>query len=284
LTRTGDTIDGYTRAVFDRYLDLLGVRRTEPDPEALAELTAHHLRRVPFENVSKIYRVKNLGIRAIPPPEEYLDGIERYNFGGTCYTNNYYMHLLLAHLGYSVRLCGADVGFSGAPLDNHMVNVVAIGGHEFVVDVGYGAPFLRPLPRDKTTDVVLDYGPNKYILKPVDPEGRSRLEVYQDGQVVHGYLLKPAARRVDYFSEVVARSYTDTASFLNRLMVAHFVDDSHYVMRNDTLTISTPDSSQKRQFESRQDITEAVVRHYGMPPDIVREVINQISESNLFGR
>lgn len=273
-----------SRATFDRYLDLLGIARKKPGLDALSELTRHYLMRVPFENVSKIYRMRIQGIRGVPALDEYLDDIERYNFGGTCYANNHYMHLLLIHLGYSVRLCGADVDFTGAPLDNHMVNVVTIDGREFVVDVGFGTPFLEPLPRDKKTDVVLDYGADKYILKPADSEGRSRLEVIHGGRAVHGYLLKPAARQAGYFGEVVARSYADTATFLNRLMIARFIDDEHYVLRNNTLTVSRPDSFQKRQFESRQDIVAAVVEHYGMPSDIVTEVVNHISESDLFGR
>lgn len=284
MTDKDGTPENISRAAFDRYLDILGITRTGPDLDALSELTSHHLRRVPFENVSKIYRVRIQGIRAIPSLEEYLDGVERYNFGGTCYTNNYYLHLLLVHLGFTARLCGADIRFNAASPNDHMVNVVTVDGHEFIADVGYGAPFLRPLPRDKSIDVVFDFGSERYFLRPADRLGRNRLEVYQNGQMVHGYLLKPEKRQVGDFAGVIARSYTDTASFLNRLMVARFIDHRHCVMRNSVLTISTPDSSQKRQFYSRQDIADAVVQNYGMPPDIVGEIINSISERDLFGQ
>jgi len=283
LIQSTETAEDYSRAAFDRYLELLGINRSGPGLDALVELTSQHLRRIPFENVSKIHRVKVLGIRGIPGLDEYLDGIEQYNFGGTCYTNNYYMHLLLAHLGYAVRLCGADVDFTGAPLDNHMVNVVTIDGHEFVVDVGFGTPFLKPFPRNESTDVVLEYGPDKYVLKPVDSEGRSRLEVIHDGRPVHGYLLKPAARQVGYFRDVVTRSYTDMASFLHRLMIARFIDDEHYVLRNNSLTISTPDSFRKLKYETRRDIADAAARYYRMPLSIVTEVIDFLSDEDLFG-
>ena len=66
----------------------LGVPRREPGPAALDELVAAHVTRVPFENVSKLYRLRRLGLAGLPPLDVFLDGIERYRLGGTCYSNN----------------------------------------------------------------------------------------------------------------------------------------------------------------------------------------------------
>jgi len=41
--------------VVDHYLTILGVVRREPSLEALRELLAAHLTRIPFENISKLY-------------------------------------------------------------------------------------------------------------------------------------------------------------------------------------------------------------------------------------
>jgi arylamine N-acetyltransferase len=74
---------------FDRYLGLLGVRRTEPGIQALEEIVRAHMVRVPFENISKLYHARTSGVRGIPDLAQYLDGIERFHFGGTCYANNF---------------------------------------------------------------------------------------------------------------------------------------------------------------------------------------------------
>src|SRR5512146_169462 len=132
------------RELVSRYLDVLGVTATDPSYDGLAELVAAHVTRIPFENVSKLYYKKNLGLTSPPPIELYLDGIEQYHFGGTCYSNNLYLNALLASLGYNVKLCGADMS---AP-DVHIVSMVRVDGREYIVDAGYGAPFLAPLPRD----------------------------------------------------------------------------------------------------------------------------------------
>jgi hypothetical protein len=69
---------------------ILGFPQKEPDLASLTELVKAHMFRVPYENVSKFYYKKYLGLHGIPDLELYLESIERYNFSATCYSNNYY--------------------------------------------------------------------------------------------------------------------------------------------------------------------------------------------------
>jgi arylamine N-acetyltransferase len=145
----------------------LGVAKREPCVPALAELVSAHVMRVPFENVSKLYRRKHLGLAGLPGIELFLEGIERYHFGGTCYSNNFHLYTLLASLGYRARLCGADMSNP----DVHMVIMVNVDGREYLVDGGYAAPFLSPLPRDLKEDYVVALGRDRYVLRPQDTTG-----------------------------------------------------------------------------------------------------------------
>ena len=131
---------------------MLGVSRRGPTPEALRELVAAHLTRVPFENISKLYNRKHHDLADLPPLQLYLDGIERYHFGGTCYSNNFHFYSLLASLRYDVKLCAADMRTP----DVHAVIMVNVDGREYLVDAGYGAPFLSPLPRDLATEYIVE--------------------------------------------------------------------------------------------------------------------------------
>jgi N-acetyltransferase len=148
--------------LLDRYLQLLGVPRKEPGLEALSELVFAHLTRVPFENISKLYRWKRQGQTTLPVLPQFLEGIEQCHFGGTCYSNNFHFYTLLAELEYDVKLCAADMSTP----DVHMVSVVRIDGHEYLVDAGYAAPFLSPMPLDLSEDYVLHLGRDQYLLKP----------------------------------------------------------------------------------------------------------------------
>ena len=55
-----------------RYLAVLGVTARRPGYDALAELTAAHLARIPFENVSKLLYRHEPRARKVPALSQYL--------------------------------------------------------------------------------------------------------------------------------------------------------------------------------------------------------------------
>jgi arylamine N-acetyltransferase len=257
-----------------RYLSALGVVRQEPALGALRALVAAHLTHVPFENISKLYNWKRHELNGPPSLPLYLEGIERHHFGGTCYANNFHFYSLLATLGYDVKLCAADM----TAADVHAVILVTVGGREYLVDAGYGAPFLSPMPRDLATDYVVELGRDRYILKPQDAEGRSRLEMYRDGQRKHGYLAKPAARGVEDFRQVIAESFRPDATFLNSLLLARFYSDRAVMIHNWMLVESQGSESIVRALASRGELVAAVEEHFDMPGAIVAEVVNELGD------
>lgn len=260
--------------LFGRYLRILGVERKAPTLMALAELVEAQLTRVPFENISKLYYRKRDNLRTLPGLERYLDGIERYHFGGTCYANNYYLHLLLAHLGYEVKLCGADM----SDPDVHLVNLVAIDGRECIVDGGYAAPFLKPLPRDLSEDHEIALGRDRYVLKPQDADGRSILQLIRDGQSKHGYTIKPQARSIDYFAGVIADSYSEQATFMNAVLLVRFFPNRSLAIHNFTVLESEGTRWHFRQLHSRDELAASVEEHFGIPGTITAEAIADLAD------
>jgi len=158
----------------------LEVDASSPSLELLKKIVKAHLIKIPFENISKLY-YKQQGSNYIPNFSQYLDDIEKYNFGGTCYANNYYLYLLLEHLGYDIKLYRADMRNP----DVHLISIVKINGSEFIVDEGYAAPFLEPLPRDLLENYAITSGKEKYILKPKNDDSTSHLEQYYMGELKH---------------------------------------------------------------------------------------------------
>ena len=256
--------------LLERYLGLLGVRRRKPSMDALCELVQAHLLRVSFENVSKLYYKKHQGLRGIPSLELFLDGIERFHFGGTCYTNNYYLYQLLANLEYQNRLCGADMSNP----DVHLVSMVKIEKQEYLVDVGYAAPFLTPMPRDLTTDYTIVLGRERYVLKPQDARGCSHMELYRDGNLNHGYVAKPAPRQIYEFEQVIADSYREDATFMNALLLARFFPNRSLVIHNLTVIESQGTTSSIRSLASKEELGHVVSESFGIPEEFTREVVN----------
>ncbi len=257
-----------------RYISLLGVQRRKPSMDALCELVQAHLLRVPFENVSKLYYKKHQGLRGIPNLETFLDGIERFHFGGTCYSNNYYLYLLLANLGYQNRLCGADMSNP----DVHLVSIVNLEKREYLIDVGYAAPFLTPMPRDLTTDYTIVLGRERYVLKPQDESGCSRMELYRDGNLNHGYLAKPASRQIYEFERVIAASYRKDATFMNALLLARFFPNRSLVIHNLTVIESLGTASSIRTLANPGELGQAVFELFGIPKEFTLEAVNGLGQ------
>ena len=258
---------------FTRYMRLLGIRAEPPSLDALTRITRAQMLAVPFENVSKLYRMRAEGLKGIPPLESFLDGIERRHFGGTCYANASHLHGLLRFLGYDADLCGADM----REPDVHLVNLVRVEGREYLVDVGYGAPFLEPLPRDAAVEQRVSSGEGVYVLSPADVSGRSRLSYFQDGIQRHGYSVNPAPRTIGDFSPAVAASFLPSATFMNALLIVQFIDEGSRVLRNKTLTVTTGAAVQKRTLAATDDVIEAIETEFSIPSSIARVALEGIS-------
>ncbi len=263
----------------ERYLSILGIETAPPGLDHLTRLVRAQLTRVPFENISKLYLKKTQGASYIPSLEEHLDGIERFSFGGTCYANNPYFSQLLRHLGYDVDMCGADM----SKPDVHVVSIVRLEGREYLVDVGYGAPFYEPMARDLDSEHEIVFGRNRYALRPQDGQGRSRMDHFHDGRLIHGYVVRPVPRQIQHFNDVIRDSYSDAATFMNVVVIERFFSDRSVRFHNFTLTDSTPDDATTTRLADREELVVAVEHRVGIPADIVREAVEGIAlEADIY--
>ena len=258
--------------LIESYLNLLGLQREEPSIDALSELVRAHLFRVPFENISKLYYKKHHNMRHLPSLEFFLKGIDKYHFGGTCYSNNYYFYQLLAHLGYQVKLCGADM----TNPDVHLVSIVTLDQREYLVDVGYAAPFWNPLPRDLTTEYEIELGRDSYVLKPQDAHGCSSLEMHRDGIHKHGYTVKPIPKQIGDFEQVISDSYRDTATFMNALLLVRFFPNRSIAIHNMTLIESQGTESKIRTLSNCDELIEAIVEYFEIPEKITLKGVKDL--------
>jgi len=255
--------------LLNRFSQILGIVRRPPSVDALSELVGAFMYRVPFENISKLLYKKRLSMTWLPDLGQYLDGIERYNFGGTCYANNSALNCLLTHLGYDVRMCGADM----SDQDVHLVNLVRVDGREFLVDAGYAAPFVRPIPRDKAVDQVIALGRERYVLRPAGMNGCSRMDLYRDGDLVHGYTIKPTPRTIDHFAPIVAGSFVPESEFMKSVLVVRWYPNRSVAVRNLSVIVSEGAEYRIERLSGRDQLPEAIEKHFAIPREIVAEAV-----------
>jgi len=259
--------------LFDKYLDKLGIQRRKPSLPALKEIIKAHLIKIPFENISKLFYYKNYNMRTIPDFKLYIDGIVKNNFGGTCYSSNFYLNKLLDHLGYNVRLCGADM----MNPDVHIANVITINNKEYLVDVGYAAPFLTPLPLYLSRNYEITLGNNRYILLPKYKKGRSEIQLYRDDKLSHSYTLKPQVRSISEFEKVIEDSFRASATFMNAILLVRFGVNSSVVIHNFSILKTNKTVIKKTDLKNKSELAAQITANFKIPVDIVEEALETIT-------
>ena len=260
----------YEEKLFIKYLNLLGISRQKPGIEALKEIIRAQVSKIPFENISKLLYKKRLNLTHLIDFELYLDGIEKYRFGGTCYSNNFFLNRLLSWLGYDIKLCGADMKNP----DVHIVNIVNIENREYLVDTGYAAPFSEPLPLDLSNDYIITMGNDRYVLKPQINNNRPQIKLYRNGELIHGYKVNPLARNIGEFRQVIADSFNEDATFMNSLLLTRFDSDHFIIIHNMTITESHGVVSEKISIDSINQLASVIENRFGMPKANVLESLS----------
>jgi len=259
---------------YDSYIKKLGLSKRNPSLPALTEIVSTHLTKIPFENLSKIYYHSKYDMLTIPDLEMYLEGMIKYNFGGTCYTCNYYLNQLLKYLGYRVRLCGCNMNNP----DVHIVNVVEIENQEYLVDAGYAAPFLEPIPLHRPDKYSIFLGADEYVIYPKDTTGRTEISMYRKGTLRHGYILKPQSRELSDFEDVIKNSFRDSAAFLNSLLLVKFGKNSGTTVHNYAVIESSGRKFIKTVLKNDDELIDAVFKYFQIPKDIAAESLKAIPE------
>ncbi|MEE8479184.1 MAG: arylamine N-acetyltransferase [Candidatus Neomarinimicrobiota bacterium] len=259
----------YTNSSYEKYLKILKISRRDPSIGALTQLVTAHLTTIPFENISKLYYKKKYSLKTIPDFDLYLEGISKNNFGGTCYSNNYYLNKLLNYLGYDVRLCGADM----ANPDVHIVNIVSIENRDYLVDVGYAAPFLNPIPLDLIEDYKITLGADEYVISPRSENGYSKLKMIRSGQTKHGYTVKPYSRSISEFETIIKNSFKESSTFLNAILLVMFKSKSSIVIHNFSLIENYGVNFKSIKLESKLELIDNIVRHFKIPKEIVEDAL-----------
>lgn len=258
------------RRLFDSYLELLGLAPQPPTFDFLCRLVRAHLDRIPFENLSKLLYLRRDGRRSVPDLDVYLSGARDFHFGGTCYSNNPYLCRLLKHLGFQAELNGCDMQNP----DVHIVIRVKLDGHEYLVDVGYAAPFLDPMPADAVSEYEIEFGISRYVLRPRDAEGCSRLDLYRNGELSHGYTVNPIYREHRFFAPAISDSYRQSATFMNALLLTRYSPDHSVVIHNYTLTEFNRKKSTLARLKNNSEVGAAIERHFGIPLGLVEEALH----------
>ncbi|NWS95876.1 ARY2 protein, partial [Mionectes macconnelli] len=113
---------------------------SKPDLDTMTDIFQHHIRAVPFENLSI-----HCGERIELDLEAAYNKIVRKKRGGWCMENNYLLSWVLKTLGYDITLLGGKVYVperNDYPKEmNHLLLKVVLDGKSYILDGGFGMAY-----------------------------------------------------------------------------------------------------------------------------------------------
>ncbi|HEY9580627.1 MAG TPA: arylamine N-acetyltransferase [Rhizorhapis sp.] len=128
----------------EAYLRRIGLEQApRPDQEGLMSVQRAHRWAIPFENFDI-----PLGRGISLDPAAVFDKLVVRRRGGYCFEQNQLFLRALLQLGFDARPLLARVWLmaEGVPPLTHTLNLVTLGGRQWIADAGFGGDFTPPLP------------------------------------------------------------------------------------------------------------------------------------------
>lgn len=177
----------------DIYLDRIGLEGPiKPDLANLERLQRAHLTAVPFENLH-VFAGRPTGTT----DERTVPKVVDQRRGGWCFELNGAFAWLLSELGYQVTRHAANVVKPNpSPMPSHLTLQVTLD-RPYLVDVGFGDSFIRPLPLDSEGPHDGGVGPYRFMFDA----GTTTLIALGDAEPTPEYRFSPEVRRPEDFEE-----------------------------------------------------------------------------------
>ncbi|MER6029656.1 arylamine N-acetyltransferase [Streptomyces sp. NPDC001851] len=267
-------------AQVDAYLHRIGAARPqEPTSRALRELHLHHLRTVPFENLSV-----HLGEEIALEEERLLEKVIGRERGGFCYELNGAFGALLAALGYEVELLAArvydDEGRPGIPYDHLALRVRTVEGETWLADVGFGAHSHYPLryaERREQADPggvfrVAEAGPDAAGVRG-GPAGAGDLDVIRNGRPQYRLEARPRVLG-DFVTGAWWHRTSPMSHFTQSLVCSRVTEDGGRITLSGRVLKTTAGDGERetRELETDEEVLTVYRERFGIELDRVPAV------------
>ncbi len=243
------------------YLDRINYRGSlVPSAETLRDLQVAHLLTVPFENLS-IHAKEPI----ILEDEALFTKIVAQRRGGFCYELNGLFTALLRGLGFNVVMLSAGVindRSEFGPDFDHMALMVQLDDR-WLVDVGFGDSFLKPLLLDERGEQV--QGNRAYKIVPDDSHLKLlRRDGEHEWKPQYCFTLQP--HEYSDYVEMCQFHQTSSESHFTRKRICSRATSDGRVTLSEMRFITTSQSGEvnERLLGSQDEYTACLKQHFGI--------------------
>lgn len=258
-----DTLSPAQLAAYFARIGYTGTPRA--DLATLTALHRAHVQAIPFENIDV-----QLGCpTGLDPLAAYAKLVERRR-GGWCYEQNGLLGMVLATLGFEVtRMAGAVLRQvrGDATMGSHLCLKVALE-QDWLVDVGFGAAQLEPLPLAEGT---WDHTPILVSLaRTEDAHWRLAIQL-GSGEMSFDFRDQPADEaRLQQLCDWQGRD--GESVFVQNLVAQRRLDGEHRVLRGRVFTRATAAGSEQRVLASAEELLTVLAGEFGIEEPAIADL------------
>ncbi len=274
-----DALPRLPNSLAARILGWLGCPAGVPSVARLNRLIRAHIRRVPWETVSRIIKRGKFRDPALCPrlPDEFWDEAFTLGNGGTCFENNYAFAALLGSLGYQGYLTINDLGEG---CRNHCATTIEIGNRRYLADVTLPIDVALPF-----SDTGVTRRSTPFHTFSVRPLGNRR---YQIERTRHSkreaYVLSDEPVRLDEYERAIADDYGPAGLFLDRVIIVKIKGDTFWrFSSSDTpRRIEGFDRAGRHTMELPLDaLAKRVADHFGMHERMIMQALQVMANRGI---
>lgn len=261
------------KQVVQNYLKILRLDEDPPTLNFLQRLIQHHLSIVPYETFSKFYYATK-GDDYIPSLSTFVENLQNKGWGGTCFTLNINFARLLQHLGFECALVRVHPG--------HIAIMVTIGERQFYIDVGYGAPIMKPVELAAKNRHVL-HGFGEEIVFTKKSKDGYEIDRRSNGKsfVKKEIEWRPLTEK-DIDADIL-ESYEDSDQniTMRRIQAVRFHGHECYFLRNRVMKVMTLRHISEYQMRDWDKWRKTVQDVYHLDPTSLRESVQFLAERGV---
>lgn len=256
----------------DAYVSRIGLAgRPAPDAGGLLALQRAHRLAIPFENLDI-----PLGRGISLAPDAVFAKLVGRRRGGYCFEQNQLFLRALRALGFAARPLLARVWLmaTDVPPLTHTLNLVTIGGRDWIADAGFGGSFSPPMPVEDGTVVTGGDGTaHRLVTDPAlgwvleragDPAATDgRTAGHGDWQRQYSFTLAPVAP-VDLELSNHWTSTRPATRFTTLRVVSRILPDGFASLVDDRLSLVTARGSENRTITGPDDYQSVLADLFGL--------------------
>jgi arylamine N-acetyltransferase len=255
-------------SLIDRYLELLHIQREAPSLDYLSRLVQAQLRYIPYENISKILRLK-AGRPGIPSFEEFIELHQDLGYGGTCYVQNGYFVGLLNNLGFEAEILGVGKDVESA---THPTCRVSVGEKKYIVDLGNFSAFAGPFSLEPGTVVEAQVGEwlNRYLA---GPDATHEMSISRDGKPGRSWRSHSLAREFSFFEPAMLKTFSKDTLFMSTIACYRVFNGNPVYQWGPTLVDASGSELKKTKLADIEDLERIYAHTLKAPKFQVREAV-----------